>query len=54
MLLRTASPYCVAKQPKHKQVAMNFFSTNLLLHTLRGIIEEIESVDPNASGAGAA
>ena len=26
---------------------MAFFSTNLLLHTLRGIVEEIEQVDPN-------
>jgi hypothetical protein len=26
---------------------MNFFSTTLLLHTLRGIVEEIERVDPN-------
>jgi hypothetical protein len=25
---------------------MNFFSTNLLVHTLRGIVEEIEQVDP--------
>jgi len=26
---------------------VNLFSTNLLLHTLKGIVEEIEQVDPN-------
>ena len=26
---------------------MNFFSTSLLLHTLKGIVQEIEQVDPN-------
>ena len=27
---------------------MGLFSTNLLLHTLRAIVEEIERVDPNS------
>ena len=27
---------------------MSSFSTSLLLHTLRGIVEEIELVDPNS------
>lgn len=34
-------------QPRH-QAVMGLFSTNLLLQTLRAIVEEIERVDPNS------